>query len=84
MAQNKKPQRNDSESLKRSHSTWSNTKLTALCVVTVILFSLVWLLLGLRGRVIALINSSTIYYIALGVVAALTLLCLIGFNKFKR
>ena len=79
MAQN----RNDSESLKRSHSTWSNTKLTALCVVTVILFSLVWLLLGLRVQVIGFIGA-TVYYIALGVVAALTILCLIGFNKFKR
>ena len=79
MAQN----RNDSESLRRSHSTWSNTKLTALCVVTVILFSLVWLLLGLRVQVISFIGV-TDYYIALGVVAALTVLCLIGFNKFKR
>ena len=79
MAQN----RNDSESLRRSHSTWSNTKLTALCVVTVILFSLVWLLLGLRVQVISFIGV-TVYYIALGVVAALTVLCLIGFNKFKR
>ena len=79
MAQN----RNDSESLKRSHSTWSNTKLTALCVVTVILFSLVWLLLGLRVQVIGFIGA-TVYYIALVVVAALTVLCLIGFNKFKR
>ena len=79
MAQN----RNDSESLKRSHSTWSNTKLTALCVVTVILFSLVWLLLGLKVQVVGLIGA-TVYYIALCVVAALTVLCLIGFNKFKR
>ena len=80
MAQN---QRNDSESLKRSHSTWSNTKLTALCVVTVILFSLVWLLLGLQPHIVALVGS-VVFYIALGVVAALTVLCLIGFNKFKR
>ena len=75
--------RNDSESLKRSHSGWSNTKLTTLCVVTVILFSLVWLLLGLRVQVIDLLGK-TVFYIAFGVSAALTVLCLIGFNKFKR
>ena len=81
MAQNHA--RNDSESLKRSHSGWSNTKLTALCVVTVILFSLVWLLLGLRVQVTNLLGA-TVFYIALGVSASLTILCLIGFNKFKR
>ena len=83
MAQKQNQKRNDSASLQRSHSTWSNTKLTTLCVVTVILFSLVWLLLGLRVQVIAMI-SQTVFYIVLGVVALLTLLCLIGFNKFKR
>ena len=81
MAQNH--ERNNSESLKRSHSGWSNTKLTALCVVTVILFSLVWLLLGLRVKAIELVGA-TVFYIALGVSAALTVICLIGFNKFKR
>ena len=83
MAQKQNQKRNDSASLAKSHSTWSNTKLTALCVVTVILFSLVWLLLGLKDKVISL-TSGTVFYIALGVTAALTLLCLIGFNKFKR
>ena len=83
MAQKQNQKRNDSTSLQKSHSAWSNTKLTTLCVVTVILFSLVWLLLGLRIQGIGFIGE-TVYYIALGVVAALTLLCLIGFNKFKR
>ena len=83
MAQKQNHQRNDSASLQKSHSAWSNTKLTTLCVVTVILFSIVWLLLGLRDKLIPVI-SATVFYIALGVSAALTLLCLIGFNKFKR
>ena len=75
--------RNSNDSLARSHSSWSNTKLTSLCVITIILFSLCWLILGCKGLILTLI-SETIYYIILGVVAALTLLCLIGFNKFKR
>ena len=76
-------QRNDADSLKRSHSTWSNTKLTSLCVVTIILFSLVWLVLGFKDF-IETYTSSLVFYIALGSSALLTILCLLGFNKFKR
>ena len=79
MAQN----RNNNDSLSRSHSTWSNTKLTSLCIITIILFTLCWLILGCKALILVVL-SETIYYIILGAVATLTVLCLIGFNKFKR
>lgn len=76
---NERPQ-NDAESLKRSHSAWSNTKLTSLCVVSVLVFTAFWAALGLKD----ILGAGTLWIIALVVTGALSALCLLGFNKFKR
>ena len=69
--------KNNNESLKKSHSAWSNTKLTSLCVVTILLVSIFWVALGLKDF---LDKWFLPVVIASGV---LSLLCLLGFNKFK-
>lgn len=75
--------RDNRTSLARSHSTWSNTKLTSLCVVTILLFTVLWAILGFKDYIVSY-TSEVVFYIALVASAVLTLLCLIGFNKFKR
>ncbi len=66
-------------SLEKSHSKWSNTKLTALCVVATIAVSAFWAFLGLKDYL-----NQVFFYIALGITAVLSLLSLLLFNKFKR
>ena len=70
-------------SLEKSHSTWSNTKLTSLCVFTVLFVSLFWLSLGLYPKIADMINT-VVAIACIAVSAVLSILCLIGFNKFTR
>ncbi|MDE7100485.1 MAG: hypothetical protein K2O05_01365 [Anaeroplasmataceae bacterium] len=69
-------------SLEKSHSKWSNAKLTMLCVLATIFVSVFWLLLGLNGLDNFL--NKIAYYCLLGASALGTILCLVLFNKFKR
>ena len=66
-------------SLQKSHSAWSNLKLTLLCVLTVIAVTVFWGTLALADRLplpLAILLSA----LSLG----LTVLCVIAFNKFHR
>ncbi len=77
--ENKK--RNDSESLKRSHSKSSNAKLTLLCFVTILVFSVLWVSIALIGSDFL---PQAFSIVLCAVSSVLTLLGLIGFNLFKR
>ncbi len=66
-------------SLQKSHSAWSNLKLTLLCVLTVIAVTVFWGTLALADR---LPLPLTILLSALSL--GLTVLCVIAFNKFHR
>ena len=74
---------NNKTSLEKSHSAWSNTKLTTLCVLTVIFVSAFWLSLGLYNKLAALINTA-VAIITIAVFFALSFLCLLGLRKFSR
>ena len=66
-------------SLEKSHSAWSNFKLTLLCVLTVISVTAFWGTLALADR---LPLPLTILLSALSL--GLTAICVIAFNKFHR
>lgn len=72
---------NDKESLKRSHSVWSNFKLTLLCLFAVIAFSALWVGLAFFGRE-DFSKAISIIMMVSGAVA--TLLSLALFHLFKR
>lgn len=72
---------NEKESLKRSHSKVSNAKLTLLCFITIIAFTLLWI--GISFIFIDKIPN-TLAYIVTGLSGVITILGLIGFNLFKR
>lgn len=74
---------NNKTSLEKSHSAWSNTKLTTLCVLTVIFVSAFWLSLGLYNKLSELINTA-VAIIAIAATFALSFLCLLGLRKFSR
>ena len=71
----------DQDSLKKSHSKFSNFKLTLLCLITIISFSAFWIGLALIG--FNDINNIFSTSLAIGG-GVLTLLGLIGFRAFKR
>ncbi len=73
--------RNDSESLKKSHSKSSNAKLTLLCFLTILAFSILWVSIALIGSNFL---SQSFSIVLCAVSGILTLLGLIGFNLFKR
>lgn len=66
-------------SLEKSHSVWSNTKLTFLCILTIIAVTVLWGTLALFT-----VLPKIVCYILLGCSAGLSVLCLLLFNKFKR
>lgn len=72
---------NEADSLKRSHSKASNAKLTLLCFITIIAFSMLWIGLSLIKTSYV---SNTIAIVITSVGGVLTILGLIGFNAFKR
>ena len=69
---------NNKTSLEKSHSAWSNTKLTALCVFTILVVTLFWVSLGLKSFLDKLFLPCVIGF------GILSVLCLLMFNKFKR
>lgn len=66
-------------SLEKSHSVWSNTKLTLICLLAILAVTAFWGTLTLFN-----VLQKTICYIILGCSAGLSVLCLLIFNKFKR
>ena len=72
---------NNKTSLEKSHSAWSNTKLTFLCILSIIVYSLLWVSVGL---LVFKVITNALIYVMVGVFAVLTVLCLLMFNKFKR
>lgn len=71
----------ENESLKKSHSKSSNAKLTLLCFITILAFSILWVGIALLLTEKCPFTLSLVITIVSGVV---TLLGLIGFSRFKR
>lgn len=65
--------------LERSHSVWSNTKLTCICLLTALFFVCFFLALGLKNQL-----DFTLWLVMVALSGVLTLLGLIMFNGFKR
>ena len=72
---------NEKTSLEKSHSAWSNTKLTFLCIFSILVYSMLWVSVGL---LVFKVITNALIYVMLGVFALLTILSLLMFNKFKR
>ena len=70
-------------SLERSHSAWSNTKLTTLCVFTILFVSAFWLSLGLFVK-IADHTNNVVAIIICASSFLLSALGILGFSKFSR
>lgn len=70
-------------SLERSHSAWSNTKLTTLCIISSIAVTCLWVVLGLKDFFFNN-NLEVVFYIGLAGSVVVTALTLLMFNKFKR
>lgn len=66
-------------SLEKSHSKWSNTKLTLLCIVASLSVGLFWTVLGLKECF-----EDIYFYLSLGFSLIMVGACLIGFHFFKR
>ncbi len=70
---------NEKTSLEKSHSVWSNTKLTLVCLILAFFVSMVWFSLTLRFFI------GNIYFaimLAASVIGTVICLCLTA--KFKR
>lgn len=68
--------------LERSHSKWSNFKLTLKSLLLVISFNLLWVILFFKDELIN-VNTS-LFVILLSADFILLILCMIGFRKFTR
>ena len=70
-------------SLEKSHSAWSNTKLTVLCIISSLAVTAVWVFLALKDT---LFNKGLVNLFTIGIVISslISLITLIMFNKFKR
>ena len=68
-------------SLKKSHSVYSNFKLTLLCIITTITVSLLLVLIGI---IASNILTGSYLYIILGIISACVLVELVLFSRFKR
>ncbi|MBQ7152599.1 MAG: hypothetical protein IJR83_01515 [Clostridia bacterium] len=66
-------------SLEKSHSKWSNFKLTLLSVLTSLFVTCFWVTLALKDKL-----DTTIFTVALIVSGVLTAFGLALFNAFKR
>lgn len=66
-------------SLEKSHSAWSNLKLTLLSLVTVLSTSAFWATLALID-----ILSTPLFIGILATSALVTLMCIALFSRFKR
>lgn len=66
-------------SLSKSHSVFSNTKLTVLSLITIVFFTLMWLSIAYY------LYQANTFVLIIGIISLLVFICcLIGFNKFKR
>lgn len=72
---------NENESLKKSHSKSSNAKLTLLCFITILAFSILWIGIALLLKEDIPTAISLPITIGSGLVTILGLIC---FSKFKR
>ena len=66
-------------SLQKSHSKWSNFKLTLLCLLTSVSVSVFWGALAMNQRM----ESGLFYGLLIGS-GVLTILCLLLLSLFKR
>lgn len=71
---------NEKKSLSRSHSKWSNFKLTLVCILALLSFACFFVCLSLYFA----FDKQSIYLIASLVSLGLTLFSFIGFFFFKR
>lgn len=65
--------------LEKSHSKWSNFKLTILCLFETLFISIFWLTLILKDKL-----ENQYFYALLGISIIPSILGIILFNKFKR
>ena len=66
-------------SLSKSHSVFSNTKLTVLSLITIVCFTLMWLSIAYY------LYQANTFVLIIGIISLLVFICcLIGFSKFKR
>ena len=73
--------RNEQESLKRSHSKSSNAKLTLLCLLSTIALAGAVVFIG---ALIANYIDKTVAFIGAGACVGVVVLCLLLFSSFKR
>ena len=66
--------------LEKSHSKWSNFKLTLKSILLVIFFNTLWVILYFIPEV----DNKNILYISLSVNILILLLIIISFKNFKR
>lgn len=70
---------NNNDALKKSHSKWSNFKLTLLCLVATIAISTLWLVLGFKESI-----STTMFYTLVAITGGVSALSIVLFSIFKR
>jgi hypothetical protein len=68
--------------LARSHSKWSNFKLTLKSLLLVISFNLLWVILFFKDKLSE--NNQLLFYSLLGLDAIVIILLMISFHNFKR
>lgn len=65
--------------IEKSHSKWSNFKLTVLCLIETLFVTLLWLTLIFKDKL-----QDKYFYTLLGISIIPLILGIILFNKFKR
>ena len=66
-------------SIEKSHSKWSNTKLTILALFTALAINLVWITLAFKNNL-----SNELFYSLIALFGVCSLMGLLAFNVFKR
>ena len=69
---------NNNDALKKSHSKWSNFKLTLLCLVATIAISALWLVLGFKESI-----STTMFYTLVAITGGVSALSIVLFSILK-
>jgi predicted permease len=70
---------NNNDSLKKSHSKFSNFKLTLLCIIATLAISALWAVLGFKDSL-----TTTWFYTLIGITGGISLISILLFNAFKR
>lgn len=68
--------------LARSHSKWSNFKLTLKSLLLVISFNLLWVILFFKDKLSE--TNQLLFYSLLGLDSIVIILLMISFHNFKR